>query len=130
MIVGATGVAGQQFLASLANHPGFEVVKLAASSRSAGKTYREALTDPSGAFRWYCREPLDPAFARLEVQEASQMDATKVEVVFTAVESDAAKTLEPLYAPDKRPVRQLFDRCSNSLQIPDHRLNAIGLFDA
>lgn len=97
-VVGATGVAGQQFLASLAGHPVFEVVKLAASQRSAGKTYREAITDPSGAFRWYCSECLAPEFGRMMVEDASQMDASKVDLVFTAVESDAAKELEPKYA--------------------------------
>ena len=48
-VIGATGVAGQQFLASLAGHPQFEVVALAASERSAGKLYRDAITDAHGA---------------------------------------------------------------------------------
>ena len=52
-VIGATGVAGQQFLAALADHPFFEVVALAASERSAGKSYQSALTDAGGAFRWY-----------------------------------------------------------------------------
>jgi aspartate-semialdehyde dehydrogenase len=97
-VVGATGLAGQQFLASLAGHPWFEVTKLAASPRSAGKTLRAALTEPSGAFRWYCGEPLDPAHAELLVEDAEAMDASKVSVVFSAVEADAAKALEPRYA--------------------------------
>jgi aspartate-semialdehyde dehydrogenase len=97
-VVGATGVAGQQFLAALAHHPWFEVTALAASERSAGKRYQDAITDASGAVRWYCQEPLDPAFAGLRVQDAARLDATAVDVVFTAVESDAAKELEPRYA--------------------------------
>ena len=97
-VIGATGIAGQQFLAALAGHPLFEVTALAASERSAGKVYRDAITDASGAFRWYCAEPLDPAFAGLVVQDAAKLDATSVDVVFTAVESDAAKELEPRYA--------------------------------
>ena len=44
-VVGATGIAGQQFLVALARHPWFEVVMLAASERSAGKTYGAALAD-------------------------------------------------------------------------------------
>ncbi len=44
-VVGATGVAGQQFLASLQGHPWFQVVALAASERSVGKSYREAISD-------------------------------------------------------------------------------------
>ena len=97
-VVGATGVAGQQFLAALPGHPFFQVAALAASERSAGKTYQEALTDASGAFRWYCQEPLDPAYARMRVQDAAHLDASRVDLVFTAVESDAAKDLEPRYA--------------------------------
>ncbi|MGH8605307.1 MAG: aspartate-semialdehyde dehydrogenase, partial [Gammaproteobacteria bacterium] len=51
-VIGATGVAGQQFLVALANHPWFEVTILAASERSAGKAYAHAITDANGAFRW------------------------------------------------------------------------------
>ncbi len=97
-VIGATGVAGQQFLASLAGHPTFEVTALAASERSAGKLYKDAITDAHGAFRWYCQEPLDPAFAKIQVEDGSKFDATKVDLIFTAVESDAAKELEPRYA--------------------------------
>ena len=97
-VVGATGVAGQQFLVALAAHPLFEIVALAASERSAGKAYRDAITDGDGAVRWYCQEPLDPAFARLRVEDAGKLDVAGLDVVFTAVESDAAKELEPRYA--------------------------------
>ncbi len=97
-VIGATGIAGQQFLAALSQHPFFEVTALAASERSAGKVYRDAITGAGGAFSWYCREPLDPAFAGLMVQDASRLDATAVDVVFTAVQSDAARELEPRYA--------------------------------
>ena len=71
---------------------------LAASERSAGKTFKNAITDASGAYRWYCQEPLVPEFAALMVQDASKLDATTVDLIFTAVESDAAKELEPRYA--------------------------------
>ena len=97
-LIGATGIAGQQFLSALSRHPLFEVTALAASERSAGKAYTDAITGSDGAFRWYVGEPLDPAFARIEVQDASRLDARAVDVVFTAVESDAARHLEPLYA--------------------------------
>ena len=97
-VIGATGVAGQQFLASLSGHPFFEVTALAASERSAGKLFKDAITDAHGAFRWYCQEALDPAFAKIQVEDASKLDATQVDLVFTAVESDAAKELEPRYA--------------------------------
>ena len=97
-VIGATGIAGQQFLAALSRHPLFEVTALAASERSAGKTFEAAITSADGACRWYCGEPLDRAFARMLVQDAARLDATLVDVVFTAVESDAARHLEPLYA--------------------------------
>src|SRR5262245_13867233 len=97
-VIGATGIAGQQFLAALSRHPLFEVTALAASERSAGKTYRDAITDAGGAVRWYCQEPLDAAFAAIPVQDAARLDASLVDVVFSAVESDAAQQLEPRYA--------------------------------
>jgi aspartate-semialdehyde dehydrogenase len=51
-VIGATGVAGQQFLVSLDRHPWFEVVALAASERSAGKSYIDAITGPGGHLSW------------------------------------------------------------------------------
>ena len=62
-VVGATGVAGQQFLVALARHPWFEVTALAASPQSAGKTYRQAITEASGQLRWSCEESLPAQFA-------------------------------------------------------------------
>jgi aspartate-semialdehyde dehydrogenase len=100
-VIGATGVAGQQFLASLAGHPFFDVTALAASPRSAGKQYQRAITSENGAVQWFCTEPLAPHFARMEVQDAALFDPRDVDVVFTAVESDAAKELEPRYARTK-----------------------------
>jgi aspartate-semialdehyde dehydrogenase len=102
-VLGATGVAGQQFLASLPKHPWFEVVRLGASERSAGKKYGDAIRDPSGKVSWYASAPLDPAFAQLPVEDAAQMTADGIDLVFTAVESDAAKLLEPRFA-EKVPV--------------------------
>ncbi|MFO7996925.1 MAG: aspartate-semialdehyde dehydrogenase, partial [Dehalococcoidia bacterium] len=57
-IVGATGIVGQQFLVALKNHPWIEIAALAASERSAGRSYKQAITDAqSGALRWFCQEP-------------------------------------------------------------------------
>ena len=97
-VVGATGLAGQQFLVSLAGHPWFEVAALAASERSAGKRYRQALTRPDGSSGWQCDEPLPAQFAEQEVVDAAGLDAGAVDLVFSAVESDAARVLEPRYA--------------------------------
>ena len=93
-LMGATGVAGQQFLVSLENHPWFELTTLAASSRSAGKAYADAITDAGGHRQWFCEEPLPAAFARMPVVDADAFDPGSVELVFSAVESGAARALE------------------------------------
>jgi aspartate-semialdehyde dehydrogenase len=98
-IVGATGVAGQQFLTSLGKHPWFKVKRLAASERSAGKPYGEAIKDPSsGATRWFCDEPCPQEFLNIQVEQAEKLKLDDIDLVFTAIESDAAKVVEPLYA--------------------------------
>jgi len=99
-VVGATGVAGQQFLVSLKDHPWFEVTSLAASHRSAGKTYQEAITTEAGQLRWACEEPFPDAFADVEVVDARHLDLSNVDLVFSAVESDAARALEEKFAPE------------------------------
>jgi aspartate-semialdehyde dehydrogenase len=100
-VVGATGLAGQQFLVALARHPRFEIVKLAASSRSAGKPYREAIRETTGQLRWYAGpQPWggDDRIGGLMVEDAAQLDARGLGVVFSAVESEPARELEPKYA--------------------------------
>ena len=98
-VIGATGVAGQQFLVSLNRHPWFELTTLAASARSADKSYAEAITAENGQMRWACDEPLPEAFRDAPVQDASRFDPESVDLVFSAVESDAARALEESYAP-------------------------------
>jgi len=97
-IVGATGLAGQQFIAALDGHPQLEITALAASSRSAGKPYRTAIQNDNGMVQWFTSKPLPDRIATMIVQDAAQLDASKVDVVFTAVEAGPAKTLEPMYA--------------------------------
>ena len=98
-VVGATGIAGQQFLVALQNHPWFEVVLLAASHRSAGKSYAEAIRDPkTGARRWWFQEEPPQQTLTLPVHEASSINLDGIDLVFTAVESGPARDLEPLYA--------------------------------
>jgi aspartate-semialdehyde dehydrogenase len=98
-IVGATGIAGQQFVVALQNHPWFEVARLAASVRSAGKSYGEALRDAkTGARRWWCdEEPTAEALA-LKVEDGDQFDPRGLDVVFSATESDVAQVQEPRFA--------------------------------
>jgi aspartate-semialdehyde dehydrogenase len=99
-IVGATGIAGQQVLSALAEHPFFEIAALAASERSAGRSFEEAITDAqSGMRRWYVGGAEPPLQAlKLEVQDAKSMRLDGIKLVFAAVESEAARELEPIYA--------------------------------
>jgi aspartate-semialdehyde dehydrogenase len=99
-VVGATGIAGQQVLAALDRHPWFEVAALAASERSAGKNFAQAITDPqTGMRRWYVNGEEPPVESlKLQVQDAKTMRLDGVSLVFAAVESEAARELEPLYA--------------------------------
>ncbi|HYF51190.1 MAG TPA: aspartate-semialdehyde dehydrogenase [Planctomycetota bacterium] len=97
-VVGATGVAGQQFLVSLANHPWFEVKRLAASERSAGKKFGDAIKDPNGSTKWFCDEPCPKDFLNITVENAEKLVLDDIDIVFTAIESDAAKIVEPIYA--------------------------------
>jgi len=96
-IVGATGIAGQQYVAALANHPWFEVTALAGSERSAGKTYLDALSKGS-SLQWFADGPVPQQVQKMVVADSSKLDASKFDVIFTAVESDVAKRIEPLYA--------------------------------
>lgn len=99
-VVGATGLAGQQFLAALADHPRFELTVVAASERSAGRRYADAIRDERGASRWFCNEPLIPGFADLQVQDAGKLDPSGLAVLFSAVDGDTARVLEARYARD------------------------------
>ncbi len=97
-LLGATGIAGQQFVHALAAHPWFELAAVAASERSAGKTLREALTDSGGALRWYAEGELPAAAAKLELTLADKLETDGLSLIFSAVESEPARLLEPLYA--------------------------------
>src|SRR6266404_9678447 len=102
-VVGATGLAGQQFLASLARHPDFEIRKLAASSRSAGKKYADAVKDDKGASKWFCGEPLAAEHASIVVEDSAQLTTDGIGLVFSAVEADVAREREPRF-PERVPV--------------------------
>jgi aspartate-semialdehyde dehydrogenase len=97
-VVGATGIAGQQFLEALANHPWFEVDCLGGSDRSKGKTYQQAITTEDGHCHWYGESALPSKFASMTMKGAHEIDASQFDVIFTAVDSNVAKEIEPLYA--------------------------------
>ena len=98
-IVGATGIVGQQFVLALQHHPWFSIEALAASRRSAGRKYGEALRDPAtDSLRWYAGPLPDKTIFDLPVEDAETLAASRFDVIFTGIESDAAKVLEPQYA--------------------------------
>src|SRR6476660_178286 len=88
-ILGATGVVGQRFVQLLQHHPWFEVAWLAASDRSAGQPYKDAV-------RWKLRTPIPPAVAEMIVSPASPEGAPKV--IFAALDATIAKEMEPRFA--------------------------------
>jgi len=98
-LIGATGIAGQQFIAALAGHPWFRVTRLGASTRSAGKNYAEAIRDAgTGQVRWWAGGEPPKSVLDIVVEEARSMDSRGVDLVFSAVESDVARELEPRFA--------------------------------
>ena len=82
-ILGATGMVGQRFISLLENHPWFEVVTVAASPRSAGKTYEEAVGG-----RWKMDTPMPEAVKKLVVMDIHEVEkvAATVDFVFSAVD--------------------------------------------
>ena len=102
-ILGATGMVGQRFISILENHPWFEVVTVAASPRSAGKTYEEAVGD-----RWKMDTPMPEAVKKLVVANVNEVEkvAAEVDFVFSAVDmsKDEIKAIEEEYAKTETPV--------------------------
>ncbi len=102
-IIGCTGMVGQRFATLLENHPWFSVTALAASARSAGKTYKEA-----AAGRWAMTTPMPKSMEDLVVLDASRVEevASKVDFVFCAVDMPKAeiRALEEAYAKAECPV--------------------------
>ncbi|MBQ4327569.1 MAG: aspartate-semialdehyde dehydrogenase [Clostridia bacterium] len=102
-VIGATGMVGQRFLTLLDNHPYFNVTALAASARSAGKTYEEALGG-----RWKLKAPIPEFAKKMVVIDASKIEEMKplVDFVFCAVDmkKDEVLALEEMYAKAEIPV--------------------------
>ena len=102
-ILGATGMVGQRFLSLLENHPWFQVVTVAASPRSAGKTYEEAVGG-----RWKMATPMPESVKNLVVMDVNQVEAVaaSVDFVFSAVDmsKEEIKAIEEAYAKTETPV--------------------------
>ncbi len=102
-IIGATGMVGQRFALLLADHPWFKITCLAASPRSAGKTYEEAVKN-----RWAMKSPIPENLKNIVIDDASDVEKVtkKVDFVFCAVDmkKDEIKALEDNYARHECPV--------------------------
>ena len=102
-VVGATGMVGQRFVTLLENHPWFKLTTLAASGRSAGKTYEEAVGS-----RWAMTTPMPESVKKMVVLDASKVEevASQVDFIFCAVNMPKAeiKALEEAYAKAECPV--------------------------
>ncbi len=102
-IVGATGMVGQRFLTLLENHPYFEVTALAASARSAGKRYEDAVGE-----RWKMSTPIPEEYKNMIIIDAQDIDGIKplVDFIFCAVDmkKDETMALEEAYAKAEIPV--------------------------
>ena len=102
-IIGATGMVGQRFALLLADHPWFKVTALAASPRSAGKTYEEAVSN-----RWAMTSPIPENLKNIVIDDAADIETVtkKVDFVFCAVDmkKDEIKALEDSYAKHECPV--------------------------
>ena len=102
-VLGATGMVGQRFVSLLENHPWFEVVLVAASERSAGKTYEDAV----GA-RWKMTTPMPEGVKKLVVQNINNIEenASKVDFCFSAVDmtKEEIRAFEDAYAKTETPV--------------------------
>ena len=88
-ILGATGMVGQRFIQLLENHPWFEVAWLAASERSAEKSYGDAV-------KWRMKTPLPKQIADMKVSPAAANGSPKI--IFAALDADIARELEPQFA--------------------------------
>ncbi len=102
-ILGGTGMVGQRFISLLENHPWFEVKVIAASPRSAGKTYEEAIGD-----RWKMQTPMPEAVKNIVVKDVSDVEEVvkDIDFVFSAVDmtKDEIKAIEEKYAKAEIPV--------------------------
>ena len=102
-ILGGTGMVGQRFISLLENHPWYEVTTIAASPRSAGKTYEEAVGG-----RWKMQTPMPEAVKNIVVMNVNEVDkvASQVDFVFSAVDmsKEEIRAIEDEYAKTETPV--------------------------
>ena len=99
-IIGVTGSVGQEFVQSLNNHPWFEVTQIAASERSAGKKYLDAIKNASGIIAWDVAGEIPEYIKEMTVKSVDELDISQLDFIFSAVESEAARDIETKMAAD------------------------------
>ncbi len=99
-IIGVTGSVGQEFVQSLNSHPWFQVTQIAASERSAGKKYLDAIREPSGIISWDVGGEIPEYIKEMAVKSIDELDVSQLDLVFSAVESEAARDIETKMAAD------------------------------
>ncbi|MDC0883464.1 aspartate-semialdehyde dehydrogenase [Nitrosopumilus sp.] len=99
-IIGVTGSVGQEFVQSLDNHPWFEVTQIAASERSAGKNYLDAIKDTNGIMAWDVAGEIPEYIKKMTVKSVNELDVSQLDLIFSAVESEAARDIESKMAAD------------------------------
>ena len=100
-IIGVTGAVGQEFVLALNKHPWFEVKQIAASERSAKKKFVDAIRDPnSGILKWHLREPIPEYVKDMVVESVDDIKPENLDLIFSSVESEAAKDIESRFAKD------------------------------
>ena len=99
-IIGVTGSVGQEFVQSLDNHPWFEVTQIAASERSAGKNYLDAIKDANGIMAWDVAGEIPEYIKKMTVKSVNELDVSQLDLIFSAVESEAARDIETKMAAD------------------------------
>ncbi|HXV66632.1 MAG TPA: aspartate-semialdehyde dehydrogenase [Nitrosopumilaceae archaeon] len=100
-IIGVTGSVGQEFVVSLKDHPWFEVTQIAASERSAGKKYLDAIKDPkSGITNWQVGGTIPDYIKDMMVGSVDDLKVNDLDLIFSSIESEAAKEIEARFAKD------------------------------
>ena len=99
-IIGVTGAVGQEFVQSLKNHPWFEVTQIAASERSAGKKYVDAIRDDNGIIAWDVGGEIPDYIKDMPVLTIDEINVAELDLIFSAVESQAARDIETKFAKD------------------------------
>ena len=113
-VVGATGSVGQEFIQSLNNHPWFELTQIAASPKSAGKNYLDAIKNADGIVQWEVDGDIPSYVKNMIVKNVDDIDTDNLDLMFSAVALSSRHYISSYSLPI---LRQLVNRdkvCCNS----------------